>query len=161
MQKEADKRIMARLNAIIISLCGLIIILLDRGAKHFFYNNQERVIKALEDVEFTHYANEGIAFSIGMPRFLIFAATGAIVIFLIAWLFKRLGEKKYFESAAIGIIILGALGNLADRLVYGHVVDYISIYYYPVFNLSDVLVVAGAAWWFALMIMDSKKIQDK
>ncbi|MBE0467694.1 MAG: signal peptidase II, partial [Candidatus Desulforudis sp.] len=45
----------------------------------------------------------------------------------------------------VGLLLGGALGNLADRIRYGKVVDFIDLGFWPVFNLADVAIVAGAA----------------
>ena len=43
-----------------------------------------------------------------------------------------------------GLIIGGALGNLADRILLGFVVDFVDLRIWPVFNVADVAIVAGA-----------------
>ena len=49
---------------------------------------------------------------------------------------------------ALALILGGALGNLFDRLVYGHVIDFISVHwdrsYFPAFNLADSAITVGA-----------------
>ena len=58
-------------------------------------------------------------------------------------------------NCAAAFIIGGAIGNVIDRLVYGHVIDFIQFYYkvwyYPAFNLADSFISMGAA----LMLWDS------
>jgi signal peptidase II len=42
------------------------------------------------------------------------------------------------------LMVGGALGNVADRLRFGYVVDYLDVHVWPVFNLADAAIVAGA-----------------
>ena len=58
-------------------------------------------------------------------------------------------------NLAAAFIVGGALGNVIDRLVHGHVIDFIQLYYrdwyYPAFNLADSFICVGAV----LMVIDS------
>ena len=47
--------------------------------------------------------------------------------------------------AGFACIVAGALGNALDRATRGHVVDFIHVHFWPVFNVADILVVAGIA----------------
>jgi signal peptidase II len=47
--------------------------------------------------------------------------------------------------AGFACIVAGALGNALDRAARGHVVDFIHVRFWPVFNVADILVVAGLA----------------
>jgi signal peptidase II len=58
---------------------------------------------------------------------------------------KGAGSARGVEQLAYGLMIGGALGNVADRLRFGYVVDYIDVHIWPVFNVCDAFVVAGAA----------------
>ena len=59
-------------------------------------------------------------------------------------------------NLAASFIIGGALGNVIDRLIHGHVIDFIQVHwqqswYYPAFNIADSFICVGAA----LMVLDS------
>ena len=47
----------------------------------------------------------------------------------------------------LSLIILGALSNLLDRLIFGYVIDYINIFIWPVFNLADAMIVVGIIFY--------------
>jgi len=49
-------------------------------------------------------------------------------------------------------VILGAAGNLFDRLKYGYVVDYLDLKYFTAFNLADVMIVAGVIYLIYVLI---------
>jgi signal peptidase II len=51
------------------------------------------------------------------------------------------------------LIVGGALGNVADRLRFGYVVDYLDVHVWPVFNLADAAIVVGAGVLAAASVM--------
>ena len=55
-----------------------------------------------------------------------------------------------------GLIAGGAVGNLVDRLLHGHVVDFVLLhwreYYFPAFNVADAALSVGAVLWIAAMV---------
>jgi len=96
--------------------------------------------------------NTGAAFSFlsnagGWQRW-FFAGISVLVIgVLVVWM-RRLKPEQWPLSLAFALIIGGALGNLIDRLVYGHVIDFIDVYYrtwhWPTFNIADSAITLGA-----------------
>lgn len=104
--------------------------------------------------------NAGAAFSFlagagGWQRgfFIGIALVAAVVIVYL--LRKHHGEKLF--SLALALILGGALGNLIDRIQFGHVVDfldfYVQGYHWPAFNIADMAITCGAG----LLIFDSLK----
>lgn len=91
--------------------------------------------------------NSGAAFSIGGNFTIVFT----IVSLIVAAVILGVGFRTYCMSWAItlGLLLGGALGNLADRLFRppapfrGHVVDWIQLPHWPVFNLADSAIVCG------------------
>ena len=69
---------------------------------------------------------------------------GGLAILLLAALSLRRSNTKAIQAAFV-LILAGALGNQADRLVRGYVVDFIHVAHWPVFNVADICVTAGAA----------------
>ena len=102
--------------------------------------------------------NKGAAFSFlaaetGWQRYL-FTAIGLIAAAYITYLLKRHAGQKMF-CTALALIMGGALGNVIDRLMYGHVIDFLDfhykeIYHFPAFNIADSAICIGAA----LFILD-------
>jgi len=84
---------------------------------------------------FSFLANEG-----GWQRWFFTALAIGVSIFLILWL-KRLQPTEKLTAVALALILGGAVGNLIDRLLYGHVIDFIHWYYrdfsWPAFNLAE------------------------
>lgn len=77
-----------------------------------------------------------------------------IVAAVVFWFWLARVDRR-LEAAALGLLIGGALGNAIDRAAYGAVFDFVSLhafgYYWYVFNLSDVAIVAGVG----LLLYDS------
>ena len=103
--------------------------------------------------------NTGAAFSFlsdagGWRRYFFSLIAVVISAVLVAWLYLMPRDQKLL-ALALALILGGALGNLWDRLVFGHVVDFISVHYggryFPAFNIADSAITLGAA----CMIFDS------
>lgn len=103
-------------------------------------------------INLVHVYNKGAAFSFladqpGWQRwfFTLFALGVSAV--LLVWL-RKLPAAARWSPVAYSLIIGGALGNLIDRLAYGHVVDFIDFHvgqwHYPAFNLADSAICVGA-----------------
>jgi len=95
---------------------------------------------------FRFSANYRIAFSLPISGPALPLAV-LIVIVALAIYANRIPKKPGYqiERLAIGMIIMGAISNLIDRLAYGYVVDYLELRYFTVFNLADTLITVGAA----------------
>lgn len=109
----------------------------------------------------THWLNEGAAFSLfadsaspGTVRWglIAFSALAATAVFIAMF---RLGSQLTFTTAALALVLGGALGNLHDRIAYGSVVDFLEVhifgYHWPDFNVADSAIVTGAC----LLLLDS------
>ena len=90
--------------------------------------------------------NTGIAFSIAIPSYLQIILTIILSSIGLYLALVHLNMAKVSALIAVSLIIGGALGNLADRIFRGHVIDFVdisSIISYPVFNIADVFIVIG------------------
>ncbi|RBB92919.1 signal peptidase II, partial [Pseudomonas sp. MWU12-2115] len=108
---------------------------------------------------FTLIYNPGAAFSFlrdagGWQKYL-FTLLALGVSGYLGWNIIK-GRFTSLMNIAASFIIGGAIGNVIDRLAYGHVVDFILVHYqhswyYPAFNLADSFICVGAV----LMVLDS------
>jgi signal peptidase II len=96
------------------------------------------------------YRNPGAAFGIGPSYTVIYALIEAAVLASILRLSRRLTSRPW--AIALGLLLGGAAGNLADRLfrapgpLRGFVIDWIKLPYFPpTFNLADSAITVGAA----------------
>ncbi|MFO1332291.1 MAG: signal peptidase II [Rubrivivax sp.] len=101
--------------------------------------------------------NTGAAFSFlagaaGWQRW-FFVGLGAAAAVFIVWMLRSHGGQRMF-AWALALILGGALGNVVDRLLHGHVIDFIQLHYggwyFPSFNIADSAITIGAA----LLILD-------
>ena len=101
---------------------------------------------------FTHVHNRGIAFSLlgGIPL-LVPAAIALTLLFLLFYNTARWSRRPVMQ-AALAMLGGGAIGNLVDRVRVGAVVDFIDVHVWPVFNLADIAVTAGAGLLILLLI---------
>lgn len=138
---------------------AFIVILLDQFTKTLilgnFQLNDSRTVTSFFNVVRVH--NSGAAFSFlagasGWQRW-FFAGLGFAASLFIVWMLRSHGGQRLF-GWALALILGGAIGNVVDRLLHGHVVDFIQVHaggwYFPSFNVADSAISVGAA----LLILD-------
>lgn len=132
---------------------ALIVILIDQLTKisiaRLFSYGQGREITSFFNLVLVY--NRGAAFSFlaaagGWQRW-AFTALGVIAAIVIGYLLKRHASQKMF-CTALALILGGALGNVLDRLMYGHVIDFLDFHvggwHWPAFNVADSAITVGA-----------------
>ncbi len=137
-----------------------------------------KAMPVLPNLNWTLMYNEGAAFSFlsdasGWQRWFFIGLSSAISVFIFFWLKQTRREKKLL-GAGLALILGGAIGNLIDRVLFGHVIDFIQYYYqadtclpgfslaqlatgpvcfWPAFNIADAAIMLGAA----LLLVDMVK----
>ena len=95
--------------------------------------------------------NTGAAFSFladagGWQRIFFIALSTVVSLVLAAWIW-RLPNTMRLLGIALALVLGGALGNLVDRIAYGHVIDFIDLYaggwHWPAFNIADSAITCG------------------
>ena len=103
--------------------------------------------------------NPGAAFSFlsdasGWQRWFFVGLALLVIGVLVTWL-RRLPGGQGRLALALSLILGGAAGNLVDRVLYGHVIDFIDLFYkdwhWPTFNIADSAITVGAA----LLLLDA------
>ena len=87
--------------------------------------------------------NVGIAWSIFIPQPWLSIFNVILLIVLPFYISQHIDLRRKDSCFFLSMVVGGALGNLADRLARGFVIDYISIGTFPVFNLADSLLTIG------------------
>ena len=90
-----------------------------------------------------YVSNTGAAFGLLKGMSGIFTILAILVSLAIIYYFPRVSEKDWPLRLAMCLQLAGAMGNLIDRLVYGHVTDFISVGNFPVFNVADSSITIG------------------
>lgn len=148
---------------------SVLVVVLDQASKHWFEHNlslYEQIVIIPDMFSWTLAYNKGAAFSFladqgGWQRW--FFALVALVAsgVLLVWL-KRLQRHERLLAAGLALVLGGALGNLYDRVVLGHVVDFILVHwqdrwFFPAFNLADSAITVGAGILILDMIVNKKE----
>jgi signal peptidase II len=111
-------------------------------------------------LDLTHVQNTGAAFGllndVDFPhKSLVMIGVAALALLAIAAYGTQLGFQDRLARAGLALILGGAFGNLIDRAIYGHVVDFVDVYWGNVhfwaFNVADAAISVGAV----LVILDT------
>lgn len=129
----------------------------DQGSKYWVLHGAHltdgHILVLLPVLNFVLVWNHGITFGMfagAGAKALLATVASVVILSLLVWLWR---SKNWLTSLAVGAIAGGAIGNVADRLHYGAVVDFIQAHIggwsWYVFNVGDAAIVCGVA---ALML---------
>lgn len=142
----------------IIAILAVLVLAADQFTKHLALENlpnQETVPVLGDFLSFYLTKNPGAAFSLGEEVTWIFTIALAAVAVVIAWLAATRVRSRLW-AVALGLLLGGVLGNLADRLLrepgfaVGHVIDFINtpwMWFFPgmspaIYNIADIFIVS-------------------
>jgi signal peptidase II len=122
-----------------------IVVMLDQATKAIVSDSLapgERVSLVL-GIDLAHVTNRGIAFGLfGDGGDAVLVVTAAALALVLAWFARDPGRPGLW--LAVGLLVGGALGNLADRVREDAVTDFIDPPLWPAFNVADIAITAGA-----------------
>ena len=159
---------MAKKNAGLMLWLGiaLVVVLLDQVTKITMSNlllyGQSEPITTYFNLVMVY--NKGAAFSFlsdqpGWQRY-FFTGVSVIASVFILWMLKRNPDQRLF-CWSLALILGGAIGNLIDRVLLGHVVDFLlfhwGTWYFPAFNVADMALTVGAVLWIGVMISEARR----
>lgn len=138
-----------------VSLCAGLVAVSDQWTKwivvsHMRWTESWNVIPGL--FAFTYVRNTGAAFGLfrNAPTWFhdpFFIAFPVAILFFIAMVVVAMPRRNVGSLVALGLVFGGAVGNLADRMRLGYVVDFLDFYWrgyhWPAFNIADSAVVVG------------------
>jgi len=136
-------------------ILSVLVLVADQATKQWVLAALQpyEVIPVLPVLNLTLVFNEGAAFSFlatasGWQRWFFIALAVVITAVLVVWL-ARLKPHERITAAGLSLVAGGAVGNLVDRLLYGHVVDFLDFYWrswhWPAFNVADSAITIGVA----------------
>lgn len=154
-------------SALIWLWLSLLVIVLDLATKQLAeaFLLYAKPLHILPILDFTLLYNRGAAFSFlaehsGWQRWFFAIISIGVSAVLIVWL-KKLPRTSVWLPIALSLVLGGAIGNLYDRLVYGHVIDFISVHwqanYFPAFNIADSAITVGAIMLAIDALLESRK----
>jgi signal peptidase II len=147
---------------------GLAAVLIDQALKYLVEANMalyER-IDLMPFLALFRTHNTGISFSwlSGAPIWQLVAVVLAVSAF-IGWLAWRSEPRQVFARAGFALILAGAVGNLIDRLAWGHVVDYVLFHTpnwsFAVFNFADACITIGAGLVILQEVVDWRRARSE
>jgi len=98
-------------------------------------------------IHMTLVHNTGIAFGLFKNQGVVFIIIPIIAIVLLVFnivYYRNTKELSRSYIIAFSLILGGAIGNLIDRILFGYVIDFIDLRFWPVFNVSDSAITVGA-----------------
>ena len=135
---------------------SVLVFVLDQASKYYFessLNLYQQIVIIPDYFSWTLAYNTGAAFSFlagqsGWQRWLFALIAVGVSVVLVVWI-KRLKPNETWLAIALALVLGGALGNLVDRVLFGHVIDFILVHwqnrwYFPAFNLADSAITVGA-----------------
>ena len=111
-------------------------------------------------INLTHQKNTGAAFSFladagGWQRWFFVVLASGVSVFIAIWIWRIRNSGQAILSAGLALVLGGAVGNLIDRILLGHVTDFFQVWFgnwaFPSFNVADAGISVGAA----LLIIDA------
>ena len=135
----------------------------------YFFGSEHEPIPVIDGFFYiVHIANEGAAWGMlsGQTYFL---SSIAVLVLAAIWFFRRqLGLDGKLAQLSVGLFAGGVLGNLIDRICYGHVIDFLDVhlpiinYRWPAFNVADCAICVGVFLYIiSSFISDIKKSRGK
>lgn len=108
-------------------------------------------------VRLTYITNTGSAFGLFRDQMVFLVISAVIGIGAIVFYHMAHSRKTLPLTVSLGLMLGGAAGNLAERLVRGHVTDFIDLRVWPVFNVADSSIVIGVAVLAWLLFVPASK----
>lgn len=126
---------------------GILVFIIDQLVKHLVMSTMHLgqslpVIKGIFHI--TYVLNPGAAFGMLEHQRWFFILVALAAVLLGAAFYKKLQQESFLMRSGAGLLLGGAVGNLADRIQSGLVVDFLDFRIWPVFNIADIAICAGA-----------------
>ena len=126
-----------------IALVAIPLALIDQLTKWLAAVYIFEPIQLFPGVSFTYEENVGIAWSIAVQQELLLLINLILLILIPVVASKSIKLRFKISQIALGLIFGGAIGNIFDRVTRGYVIDFISVGWWPVFNLADTFLTVG------------------
>lgn len=150
-----------RRNRIIFGICTAGIILLDRFSKILVdtYMDLGDSYRVIDNFFSIHYvANTGVAFSnFQGSRIVTILMPIVIAALIVGFVFLRADRISIAGAATLGMIVGGGISNLADRFIYGYVVDFFSFGSFAIFNIADIGITLGCVFLMLIVIFEKER----
>lgn len=155
---------------LLVMLLSALIVFIDQLIKYFVASGLKHIgaIEVIPGIfSLTYVENKGAAFGMmSNMRWVFIVFTLAVIAALIVIVFRNKIDSKLFKASAI-LLIGGGIGNLIDRILFGYVIDYLSLSFFPpVCNFADYCITAGTILliiyivFYSSFLKDNKKVKN-
>lgn len=119
----------------------LIVLAADAGSKAAAVRSLDQPVELVGSLSLRLSYNSGVAFGLGqsLPAAVLLGVTGLVCIAIAVAGWRGIARPP----VAVGLVLGGAVGNLADRLLGGSVTDMIHLTWWPTFNIADAAICLG------------------
>jgi signal peptidase II len=149
---------------------SFLVVVLDQVSKQLVERSfaLHESMELLPFLNLTLVYNKGAAFSFlsdqgGWQRWVFVGLALVVIPVLVNWV-RHLGRQERGIAVALSLIVGGAVGNLIDRALFGHVIDFIDAYYgqrhWPAFNVADSAIVIGVVFMLVDVLRGSRRKAD-
>jgi len=154
-------------------LIAVVVLFLDRLAKWTIEVNiplHDSINVLPGFLRLTHVQNRGAAFGLFAEspsewKSFVLVMFSVVALAIVCFLLWKNSHVMSSTGFGLALILGGALGNLWDRLVSGHVVDFLDIYvgsyHWPAFNLADSAIVVGAMLLVSEILFSKAPAEEK
>ena len=135
----------------VFALTAAVLYVLDQATKHLAVEHltgqpDKQLVGDLLQLHLTR--NPGAAFSTGTAFTEVLTCVAIVAVGVVVWLSRRLGSTAW--AVALGFLLAGVTGNLTDRMLRapspfsGHVIDFLKLPHWPIFNVADMCINVAA-----------------
>ena len=145
---------------IFLSIC---IVVLDQVVKFLVTHEMfpGMSIPVIQDVfHITFVLNPGAAFGILAHQRAFFIVMGIVIVILGGLFSPYIRRQCRIFRCGTALLLGGALGNLIDRVRFGHVIDFFDFRIWPVFNIADIAIVVGVAAIIYAILFKMHPVED-
>ena len=126
---------------------GILVFVIDQLVKHLVVSTMHLgqsfpVIKGIFHI--TYVLNPGAAFGMLEHQRWFFIVVALAAVLLGVFFYRKLQQESILMRSGAGLLLGGAVGHLAARIQSGLVVDFLDFRVWPVFNIADIAICAGA-----------------
>ena len=134
------------------------IIILDQFTKHYVRSNLplgqvfHPELWISKYARIVHWYNTGVTGGLFQNLNTIHIVLNTIIAAVLIFIYSRTPKDDKLTRLALALMLGGGVGNIIDRLLQGHVTDFLSVGNFPVFNIADACVSIGAALLFISLV---------
>lgn len=138
-------------------IVGLVVFVVDRLTKSYFVTQSTVYHDVIPGwLWFQLHLNERMALSLPLFPLVYYTLTLLVCGALLVQLVRSIHQRHMVEFSLIIFILVGAVSNLYDRLIYGGVIDFITIKFGSVFNIADISIVSAIGFWIIRLFLHDR-----